>query len=808
MKKSLLLCLTAAVTALSAMATQRVTLSGTVYDMDTLFHAQVGPGTTQTSLLFHAVDESLNLRDIRAFYCAIDVTNPYVSLATVCAKDKVAGNETISGMARRKSHDGARYFIGINGDFFLTGGSTARGVSVIGTPVGATVVDGTIYRARNNASQYKNFLVDTSGRMYCNPFVFGGTLTTPGGTIVPLGGVNTYSSEASCANSVVIFNDLYYGSTDQTNDGVEIQARLVEGDTFAAAGSFSMVITGEPSTEGDMTIPDGGFVLRGVGTAADVLNTLHAGDVVALTTRWTFGDLSVDPAQVISGNPKIVGGGEVLDTEGDRGDASAKHPRSAIGYSEDGTTAYFLVIDGRSVLSDGARTSVVGQIIRMAGAYEAVNVDGGGSSVLYTDALGVRNVPSDGSERADANAFYAVHSAPADNTVAALRFVDWQLRVPKYGVYTPHVYGYNRYGVLIDTDVKGFTLSCPPELGLVRDDTLFVANGSGTLPLRVTLGNVSFEAPLTVVDTGNDLLMRCDSVINDGYRPWTVEVQSIVDGERLPVDASALQWTSSDPTIVSIDPDTGTLIGLRDGEAVVTGTLNEFSGSTRVKVQIPDAHALPIERDFDPTLWTVAASGAKDIIVTPVGDRGMTIDYTGSSSRSNYIRFNHEFEVWSRPDTLRLTIDPGEAPVTGVTFAVKVPGGNVSFQKVTPEEIPAGSVTTIDLPLDEWTDTDDMLNYPVTVTYIQLAMGRSTTGQQYTINIPAIEAIYAPVGDAPAPLRGDVNGDGSVNAGDVSAIYNMMLGVTEPDPARADLNDDSNINAADVSALYSIMLAE
>ena len=57
-------------------------------------------------------------------------------------------------------------------------------------------------------------------------------------------------------------------------------------------------------------------------------------------------------------------------------------------------------------------------------------------------------------------------------------------------------------------------------------------------------------------------------------------------------------------------------------------------------------------------------------------------------------------------------------------------------------------------------------------------------------------------------LEGDVNGDGSVNAGDVSAIYNVMLGI-ETDAnviSAADVNGDGSVNAGDVSTVYGIML--
>ena len=56
--------------------------------------------------------------------------------------------------------------------------------------------------------------------------------------------------------------------------------------------------------------------------------------------------------------------------------------------------------------------------------------------------------------------------------------------------------------------------------------------------------------------------------------------------------------------------------------------------------------------------------------------------------------------------------------------------------------------------------------------------------------------------------QGDVNADGSINAGDVSAIYNVMLGIETDEMiiARADVNNDGSVNAGDVSMVYSIML--
>ena len=59
-------------------------------------------------------------------------------------------------------------------------------------------------------------------------------------------------------------------------------------------------------------------------------------------------------------------------------------------------------------------------------------------------------------------------------------------------------------------------------------------------------------------------------------------------------------------------------------------------------------------------------------------------------------------------------------------------------------------------------------------------------------------------------IAGDIaynlNGDGNVNAGDVSELYSAILrGAAD---ATYDLNTDGNVNAGDISTLYSIILGQ
>ncbi|MBQ9455150.1 MAG: phosphodiester glycosidase family protein [Thermoguttaceae bacterium] len=80
----------------------------------------------------------------------------------------------------------------------------------------------------------------------------------------------------------------------------------------------------------------------------------------------------------VSGNRILMEGGKRVDSP-DR----ARHPRTAVGVSPDRKTVYFVVVDGRQAgFSIGATYNDLGAIFERLGAYEAVNLDGGGSTTM------------------------------------------------------------------------------------------------------------------------------------------------------------------------------------------------------------------------------------------------------------------------------------------------------------------------------------------------------------------------------------------------------------------------------------------
>ena len=98
-----------------------------------------------------------------------------------------------------------------------------------------------------------------------------------------------------------------------------------------------------------------------------------------------------------------------------------------------------------------------------------------------------------------------------------------------------------------------------------------------------------------------------------------------------------------------------------------------------------------------------------------------------------------------------------------------------------------------------------MSNYHILLTYIQVTMGKSTTGTQYTMLIPGLEVIYrnAPLHQV---IPGDVNGDGVITAADVTALYDFLLNNSTTHLVNGDQNGDGNITAADITAVYDFIL--
>lgn len=170
-------------------------------------------------------------------------------------------------------------------------------------------------------------------------------------------------------------------------------------------GTVREVRVGKPG----IPISEDLLVVTGYGSAGEYLKqTYKPGDEVEILyaiagdTAWPGLDDWRELETAFSGNVVILRHGQYGDTAVLNN--TELMPRTVVATTQDQSTLYLLVVDGRSQLSVGMTLKELADFLLYIGAFHALNLDGGGSSELVVkdlekQRLTVVNRPSDGSER-------------------------------------------------------------------------------------------------------------------------------------------------------------------------------------------------------------------------------------------------------------------------------------------------------------------------------------------------------------------------------------------------------------------------
>ena len=153
---------------------------------------------------------------------------------------------------------------------------------------------------------------------------------------------------------------------------------------------------------------------RRKGAGATAIKDMDRGDAVRLSL--SFGWTHVIDS--MGGMPQIVDDGvNVARTCGSY--FCDRNPRTGVGVTADGTVL-LVVVDGRSRDSEGMTLVELGRTFVSLVAVEALNLDGGGSSVMWIKGNGVVSDPSDSSgERPVVNAMLVLPGGDAGERTMA-----------------------------------------------------------------------------------------------------------------------------------------------------------------------------------------------------------------------------------------------------------------------------------------------------------------------------------------------------------------------------------------------------
>ncbi len=206
--------------------------------------------------------------------------------------------------------------------------------------------------------------------------------------------------------------------------------------------SFAKLIAGQVAINGDFfsyaTYATSGLAAGSGAAWKDTLDTKSAGtfafdkgtklELTPLAPLVTFDSSWMEG--VVSGHPWLVKAGVVETFSPNSSFCQTRHPRTAIGLSEDKKTLVLAVVDGRTTKSVGMTCKELGTLLKGLGAYESMNFDGGGSSTMYVQGAGVVNAPSDGVERTVAN--HLALFAPKSGSVGSFAGVVYEKDHPEH----------------------------------------------------------------------------------------------------------------------------------------------------------------------------------------------------------------------------------------------------------------------------------------------------------------------------------------------------------------------------------------
>ncbi len=159
---------------------------------------------------------------------------------------------------------------------------------------------------------------------------------------------------------------------------------------------------------GSIEIPEEGYIISGPKSKLEPLfNATSVNLDIKMLPQWE------DIDHIISGGPFLVRNGNLFVDIKDQKLLSigGQNPRTAIGYTKDGDLV-LATVDGREATSVGMNIYDLAKLMKSIGCDNAMNLDGGGSSIMYVKGKVVNN-PSIKGGIAISNAFtVSISSTP------------------------------------------------------------------------------------------------------------------------------------------------------------------------------------------------------------------------------------------------------------------------------------------------------------------------------------------------------------------------------------------------------------
>lgn len=553
-------------------------------EMITTRKSSVAPGVVQKTL--EAPEKPWVIHVLE-----VDLKSPFIHIENVDG----GGLEQPSFSTGLKGRENYRLVAAVNGDFFQSGGRT----------VNANISGGEIVCLEHYQSDprvyWPAFGVNKDKKLCIGYHIFEGSAAFSD-TVLPVLGINEYPGPGGLA----LYNS-HAGNELKFEQGV-YGIRLKPLNEWVVNGSVYCMMDSLILDSCSVSLQQGQAYLSGTAWTGNILRQqFQKGRLVKLElimhpfedlsdTSVSFNRLPQLPQlkEMIGGYPVIVRNGEnyalegFANANGTNSFATDRHPRTAVGFNRDTTKMYMLVVDGRQSHSIGMNLPDLADVLIGLGAWQGLNLDGGGSSVFIVENK-IMNSPSDGRERAVRNSCAVYSSAPEGDIVSLQIELDslWLYQGESFRLYVSGRDEYDHYREIPDS--LPLTFHYNPELGSmsVRGDTIYftASERGGEGLIYAKLGNELRSEPLYVnVRSFDPIFLEPERMITDTLQPLVYKVKGIDEnGDTVEIPNRVLHYSLSDEGLGMIS-EQGVFYGKNAGEAKVIVSYGAAVDSADIRV--------------------------------------------------------------------------------------------------------------------------------------------------------------------------------------------------------------------------------
>ena len=449
----------------------------------------------------------------------IDLEDKYTQLGLLTNHEGTGKLKNVLSMAQESAAIAA-----VNGDFFA--GNAGKGHS-IGLAINDSEIISSAASDNFSKNTFSSFLLNEDNEVFFEYLTNKITLTSKKTKeSIEVAAINKYlDNYATPALYTRAWGEYSLGSSD----GLVLTEMVVKNN------KVTEIRYNEPAVE----IPENGFVISTLGAGSDFINeNFKKGtkveldyslipDIEDIEFAISNGSKLLKEGKIpnaediefaISGGAKLLDEGEIPETFSHN--ITGRNPRTALGVDEDAENLYLITVDGRQTSSIGMTQTELAEFLKDIGIYNAINLDGGGSTTMVAQksgsfSLSTINNPSGGSLRSVINAVGIFSTAPNSKKLYGLNIEIEDTNIFKGEEREIKITGYNKYynPVEVDFDEVEFDYN---GVNLIISDGKISGNTVGTSYLTASVGKIKTEIEINILSDANELFI---SPKNTGITP-------------------------------------------------------------------------------------------------------------------------------------------------------------------------------------------------------------------------------------------------------------------------------------------------